>query len=208
LTEREYENSAGETLHDIEHESTEGPTGPELNVDETDSVSGDYGIDAVSEEVNTEEMMSDFKGHNVVWLVTFAIIVHVVVILGGSVGFVINKFSDSSDNLSEEQRVKMAMSQATSALSKVAEKNELTVDKILDAFLEDRSPSDADSDDATDPDTTSSDEASTGSGTAETGADGERKRPLSEYEKQNLAKPMDGPELPPDDILDNSGIGM
>lgn len=90
-------------------------------------------IEPVTDDVRTDVMMRDFKGHKIIMLIGAAVLVHVVIILASSFGYIRNEvFGADTTGMSKEDRVKVALGEATSALAQIVERHDLTVDDVLD----------------------------------------------------------------------------
>ncbi len=91
-------------------------------------------------DVTPDSLMAHFKGKGIGSIVVFTVVVHVVVLIGSSVPFLVGQvLGADSSKLSEEERVKSAVEDATAALRKIAEKHGLNPQDISSQFAGGRS---------------------------------------------------------------------
>ena len=92
-------------------------------------------LEPVIDEMRTDVMMRDFKGKKVLFLVLAALIFHAVIIVGSSFGYLASEvFGEDTSEMTKEDRVDVALGEATSALSEIAERHTLTMNDILEKF--------------------------------------------------------------------------
>ena len=86
-------------------------------------------------ETTPDELMESFQGRSLKSIIVFTLIIHGVILLGTSVPFLIEKVSgkDTSD-LTEEERIQLAVKEATSSLRDIAEEHGLNVQDISGQF--------------------------------------------------------------------------
>ncbi len=87
----------------------------------------------MNSEATPESLMENFKGPKFVSLAILTVVVHVVIILGTSFPFLVGKLGGSS-KLSKEERIKLAVEEATIEIRKIAEDYELNPQEISDQF--------------------------------------------------------------------------
>jgi len=88
-----------------------------------------------SSDVTPDSLMAHFKGKGVASIVVFTVVVHAVVLIGSSVPFLVGSvLGADSSKLSEDERVKNAVEDATSALREIAEKHGLNPQDISSQF--------------------------------------------------------------------------
>ena len=86
-------------------------------------------------EVTPDSLMDQFKGKGIKPILIFTIIVHVVLVFGSSVPFFIRSvMKPDNSELSEAERVKSAVADATSALRKIAKKHGLNPEDVSSQF--------------------------------------------------------------------------
>jgi len=87
----------------------------------------------LNSDATPESLMENFKGPKFVSLVILTVVVHVVIIFGSSVPYVIGKFADSS-KMTKDEKIKLAVEEATIELREIAEKYQLNPQEISDQF--------------------------------------------------------------------------
>lgn len=87
------------------------------------------------DEITPDELMESFQGRSLKSIVIFTLIIHGVILLGTSIPFLIEKVAgkDTSD-LSEEERIQLAVKEATSSLREIADQHGLNVQDISGQF--------------------------------------------------------------------------
>lgn len=88
-----------------------------------------------SEQTTPAELLESFKGRSLKSIVIFTVAVHLVllVVTGGSYFF---KSGEDTSKLSEEERMKLAVGEATSSLREIAEKHGLKPQDLSSSFSE------------------------------------------------------------------------
>ncbi|MGD1978190.1 MAG: hypothetical protein PVJ98_02255 [Akkermansiaceae bacterium] len=73
-------------------------------------------------EISPDELMESFRGRSLKSIILFTVVVHAVLLLGTSVPFLIKMVTGKdTTELDEEERLKLAMDEATSSLQEIAE---------------------------------------------------------------------------------------
>lgn len=72
---------------------------------------------------STDDPLRDFRGGGVVGLALLAVIVHALVIVGTSLPWLQSTLLGDAGELTEEQRIEEAVKEATTALTKIAERH-------------------------------------------------------------------------------------
>ncbi len=87
------------------------------------------------DETTPDELMESFQGRSVKSIVVFTLIIHGVILLGTSIPFLIEKVAgkDTSE-MSEEERIQLAVKEATSSLRDIADEHGLNVQDISNQF--------------------------------------------------------------------------
>lgn len=140
-----------------------------------------------------DSLMQIFRGRNLVNIVIFTLIVHVVVLGGSSVPFLMEKiFAGNTAELSEEQRIKAAVAEVTPKLREIAEKHGLNPQQLSGQFAGGGSRTTKVTDQGPDaaPDTPATPATNT-----QDPAPGEAEKPKSELEKE-LDVTVEGPKQP------------
>jgi multidrug efflux pump subunit AcrA (membrane-fusion protein)/DNA-directed RNA polymerase subunit RPC12/RpoP len=161
-------------------------------------------LEPVVDEIQTDVMMRDFKGKKVVMLVLAAIAVHAVLIIGSSFGYLYNEvFGEDTSELSKEDRVNIAVGEATSALSDIAERHTLSMNDILEKFaaIDSKEPSAGAVERAQESLSTSVESTATDTSSEIKPVEIE----TTEFER-NLLQAKPGPEIPISDGVDTSGL--
>ena len=135
---------------------------------------------------NPDDLMHHFRGRSLKSIIIFTIVVHVVVIGGTSIPFMIRSMSaPNTEKMSEEERIQLAVKEATSSLQKIAEEHGIRPQKLSDQFISTARP-------ATEPKT----EEVPAEPVEDPETPAEPEEPKSEIEKE-LEKAEPGPALPP-----------
>ena len=148
---------------------------------------------AYSDEVTPESMMSDFRGRPVVGILSFTVIVHVVLVSVFSFGYLKNELlGEDTSSLSEEERLEVAVREATTSLRGIAERHGLSPQDLTSQFAggDSRPATSATSQPAAEP----SGPDTPGETTAET----DEPESAIERELNTTANGPDVPDLPPD----------
>lgn len=164
----------------------------------------------IDESITPDSLMGDFKGRKLVIAILLAIVLHAVLIHGTSFNYLKTEvFGTDTSEMSKEEKVQIAIGEATAELSKIADRHGLSVEDITSKFSAGGSRSDKlNQSTGTGSDTTPE---SSPNGTAETPTpkttetsdnpdDGQ-----SDMEKE-MRKPVKGPEAPPLNIDDDMGL--
>jgi hypothetical protein len=132
------------------------------------------------DETTPDALMESFHGRSLKSIVVFTLIIHAILLLGTSVPFLIEKVAgkDTSE-LSEDERIELAVKEATSSLQDIAKEHGLNVQDISNQFAGGARKSKAP---AKDPATKPAPEA-------------DPEKPKSTIEKELDVK-ADGPEVP------------
>ena len=89
----------------------------------------------VNETVSPDSLMRSFRGRNIVGILMLAVIVHVVVIFGSSSSYLRKEvFGKDTSKMEKDDRVKVALGEATTALGEIAKRHNLSVDDITAKF--------------------------------------------------------------------------
>ena len=86
-----------------------------------------------------DDLMNHFQGRSLKGIVVFTIIVHIVVILVTSIPFFIGKFAPN-DDLSQEERTKMAVQEANEKLAQIAKTHGLQTAQLRSQMAGGRRP--------------------------------------------------------------------
>ena len=87
------------------------------------------------DEVTPDSMMNDFRGRPVVGILSFTVIVHVVLISVFSFGYMKNElFGEDTSSMSEDERLKVAVQEATTSLREIAERHGLSPQDLTTQF--------------------------------------------------------------------------
>ncbi|MFT7515064.1 MAG: hypothetical protein ACI9QL_004290, partial [Candidatus Omnitrophota bacterium] len=82
-----------------------------------------------------ESLMNSFHGPGLSKMMIVTIVVHVVVILGTSVPFMLKSvLGENTSELSKDERIEKAVADATSSLQKIADEHGLSPKEISDQF--------------------------------------------------------------------------
>lgn len=87
-----------------------------------------------SDEVSPDSLMTDFKPKGIIIIAIFTIIVHVLLLGGTSINFLMDKFITKPKELPEEKRKSLALDAATRAINEIAEKYDLTSSDVTSQF--------------------------------------------------------------------------
>ena len=159
--------------------------------------------------VRPDSLLGDFKGRKLIGVIVLAIILHAILIGGTSYTYLIEEFTgkDTSE-MSKDDKVKVALDEARSALGKIAERHNLTLDDLTDRMGSGGSRGDklleaTDKSDKSGSDKAGSDKA--GSGDTKTAPESDPDDGKSTFEK-DLIKPVKGPDEGDEPIDDNLGM--
>lgn len=148
-------------------------------------------------DVSPESLMSGFHGRGIMTIAVFAVVVHIAVIGGSSVPYLMRELlGEDTSGLSQEERIEKAVEEAGSALRRIADRHGVNPQDLSDRFRRGGRAAKA-------PDTAPPAEETPEAApdTAETPTD-DPEKPKSAIEKQLEVKEQ-GPALPPmdDDIF-------
>lgn len=86
-------------------------------------------------EITPDHLMDNFRGRSLKSIIVFTLVVHVVGLTATSTSYLWQLVAgDDSSKLSEEQRVELAVKEATSSLRGIAEKHGLKPQELSDKF--------------------------------------------------------------------------
>lgn len=86
-------------------------------------------------DATPDALMEKFKGRGLKQVLVFTVVVHVVVILGSSVPFFVRTaLAGDRAKLSEQERIKVAVEDASAALTRIAKKHGLNPQDISSQF--------------------------------------------------------------------------
>ncbi len=147
---------------------------------------------STADEVSPDSLMSDFRGRPVVTILAFTVIVHVVLVGVFSVRYLKNEvLGEDTSSLSEEERLDLAVDEATKSLRKIAERHGISPQDLSERFAKgDSTPDTTATSKPANPDTRNTPPKPDG-----TSDDPTAKEPKSAIEKE-LKKKADGPDLP------------
>lgn len=92
----------------------------------------------VDEGISPDSMMGDFKGKPLLKILGFVLILHVVVIGVLSIGFLSEQvLGESSEDLTDDQRMDQAVREVTEAVREIAEKYEVNKQDLASRFGDD-----------------------------------------------------------------------
>jgi len=170
---------------------------------------------AVDDVTCPDALMKYFQGRGLFGIILITVIVHVVVIFGTSASYISKEFlGPDTSKMSKEDRVKLAIGEATSALGEIAERHDLVIEDITGKFASGGSRANklTEGGGAEAPVTDAGKAARAGSAapastkTPPDAADElDPNKGVSEFEK-DLKKPVVGPEAPGDNIDDDMGL--
>jgi flagellar biosynthesis/type III secretory pathway M-ring protein FliF/YscJ len=135
------------------------------------------------DKTSPDELMESFRGRSLKSIILFTIVIHAVLLLGTSVSFLMKAVTgkDTSE-LSEQERMELAMKEATDSLREIAEEHGLNVQDISNNFADGSSKAST----KPEPKTPDSPESENGAGEPD---------PESTI-KKDLKIKKDGPEVP------------
>ena len=86
-------------------------------------------------DLNPDELMSDFRSKGLLRIIIFTFVIHGVVLLGSSLPWMYDSlFSSVDENASEEERIKEAVREATGSLKDIAEKYGIHPEELSSQF--------------------------------------------------------------------------
>ncbi|MFT6178107.1 MAG: hypothetical protein ACI9NQ_000160 [Paracoccaceae bacterium] len=135
------------------------------------------------DETSPDELMESFRGRSFKSIILFTVVIHAVLLLGTSIPFLMKAVTGKdTSGLSEQERMELAMKDATESLREIAEEHGLNVQDISNNFSDGSSKAST-KPEAKEPD---SPESKIGAGDPD---------PQSTIEKDLKVK-KDGPEVP------------
>ena len=147
-------------------------------------------------DVTPESLMGIFKGPGIMKMIIVTLIVHVVVMVGSSVPFLMRSvFGEDTSQMTKDERIDLAVADATAAIRKIAKEQDLSPQDISDQFASGKSSSPKKP--AAAPKATPKVE--------DQNSDALPDKPKSEIEKMLEIK-ADGPDAPPVDLDDEDDI--
>lgn len=88
-----------------------------------------------NEDTSPDDLMESFRGRNLKSIILFTVVIHAVLLLGTSIPFLMKAFTGKdTTGLSEEERMELAMKEATDSLKEIAEVHGLNVQDISSNF--------------------------------------------------------------------------
>ena len=159
--------------------------------------------------VSPDSLMKSFQGRGLIGILLVTVVVHAVVILGTSGSYLmIEVFGTDTSKMSKEDRVKVAIGEATSALGEIAKRHNLVVEDITARFASGGSRAsklaEEEKADASAAPKTPAEPTAKGGAQDAAGKD-QPKREMSEFEK-DLKKSVKGPDAPGDDMDEDMGL--
>jgi len=140
------------------------------------------------DETTPDELMEHFQGRSLKSIILFTVVIHAILLLGTSVPFLWKTFVGADNTgLTEEERVELAVKEATVSLREIAEEHGLKPQDLSNQFTS-GAPKASKASPTPKPDT-----PTPGNGTPNEPAD-----PKSALEKE-LDKKATGPAMPPVD---------
>lgn len=140
-----------------------------------------------NEPQDPEKLLSAFQGRSIKSILIFTVMVHAVLLLGTSVPYLIKRFAGSdATEMSEKERNKLAVNEATTAVRKIAEEYGMSTQDLSRKLGGGERSSAAQSNDASD------NEESDAPDVDKEDAD----EPKSAIEKE-IEKVEQGPDVPP-----------
>ncbi|MDG2219735.1 MAG: hypothetical protein P8L85_00020 [Rubripirellula sp.] len=153
----------------------------------TEAETSATGARSYADDVSPDSLMSDFRGRPLAAIVIFTVIVHVAVIGAFSIGYMRNAvFGEDTSAMSEDERVDLAVRDATSSLREIAERYGISPQELSDRFSRGKEQAIATSAEAVNPDASITKPEETES---------ESQEPKSAIESQ-LQMEAAGPDLP------------
>ncbi len=88
-----------------------------------------------ADDVSPDSLMSDFRGRPIVAILVFTLVVHVILVGVFSVGYLKNRFlGEDTSAMSKEQRLDVAVREATTSLREIAERHGLSPQELSSRF--------------------------------------------------------------------------
>lgn len=87
------------------------------------------------EETTPDQLLDTFRGSSLKAIIVFTIIVHIVVVLGSSVPYLMKTFAGGdTSKLSEQERLDIAAKEAASAMREIATKHGISPEDLGNRF--------------------------------------------------------------------------
>lgn len=87
------------------------------------------------EETTPDQLLDTFRGSSLKAIIVFTIIVHIVVVLGSSVPYLMKTFAGGdTSKLSEQERLDIAAKEATTAMREIATKHGISPEELGNRF--------------------------------------------------------------------------
>jgi len=138
-------------------------------------------------------LMGSFKGPGLGAIIVFTLVIHVIILGGSSVPYVLRMAAaQESKELSEDERIEAAVKEATPVLREIAEKHNLNPQQLSSQFAGGASRTTKTAKNAAKEDDGSQPGATT---TPDTPEDGDPEKPKSAIEKEFDVE-LDGPKQP------------
>ena len=156
----------------------------------------------IEDGVSPDELLGHFKGRKVITVILVALVLHAVVIFGTSYSFLKNQvFGPDTTEMSKEEKLKVAVAEATSALGDIAERHNISVDELIAKFATTGSRSSKISEEGS----SETKETAPPAGAVDESPAAEADEEKSAIEK-NLATPKEGPDIGEEKIDDDLGL--
>ncbi len=101
----------------------------------TKEQSTSYAGRTYADDVSPDSLMSDFRGRPIVAVLIFTLVVHVVLVGVFSIGYLKNRvLGEDTSVMSKEQRLDIAVREATTSLREIAERHGLSPQELSSRF--------------------------------------------------------------------------
>ena len=88
-----------------------------------------------ADESTPDELMESFQGRSLKSIIVFTLVIHAVLLLGTSIPFLMEKVvGKDNSKLSEDERIALAVKEATKSLRNIADEHGLNVEDISNQF--------------------------------------------------------------------------
>ncbi|MEY3395323.1 MAG: hypothetical protein RL346_1559 [Verrucomicrobiota bacterium] len=149
-----------------------------------------------NQPITPDHLLQSFRGRSLKSIILFTVIAHIVIIGGTSVPYFLESFGkNSSEKLSEEQRTEIAAREATDALRKIAEKNNIKPQDLSARIAGGAGPKSPAAEETAKPEAESETPVTETTNPAVTPETTEPEKPKSAIE-QELDVKQDGPTVP------------
>ena len=89
------------------------------------------------DEISPDELMENFRGRSLKSIILFTVVIHAILLLGTSIPFLKKSIMGrDTSGLSEQERMELAMKEATQSLRDIAEEHGLNVQDISGNFTD------------------------------------------------------------------------